>query len=110
MTRSLVYRSAIFSVANAALTAIASSLRPCIHCSMRSVQARGQAKAKFMGSGPTHVEFAFRPETKGLDFNLTLGTENTDMRTMNDLFRANGNFDVVAGVFSFLLGNHRETG
>jgi hypothetical protein len=63
-----------------------------------------------MGSGPTHVEFAFRPETKGLDFNLTLGTENTDMRTMNDLFRANGNFDVVAGVFSFLLGNHRETG
>ena len=63
--------------------------------------ARGKAKAKFMGSGPTHMEFAFRPETKGPDFNLALAIENTDMRTMNDLFRAYGNFDVVAGVFSF---------
>jgi len=62
--------------------------------------ARGKAKAKFIGSGPTQTEFAFRPETKGPDFNLTVRIEDTDMRTMNDLFRAYGNFDVVGGVFS----------
>ena len=62
--------------------------------------ARGQAKGKFMGNGPTQIDFAFRPETKGPDFNITLRTEDTDMRTMNDLFRAYGNFDVAGGVFS----------
>jgi hypothetical protein len=62
--------------------------------------ARGKAKAKFMGSGPTEIEFAFRPETKGPDFDLKVRIENTDMRTMNDLFRAYGKFDVVAGIFS----------
>jgi Domain of Unknown Function (DUF748) len=63
--------------------------------------ARGRATGKFMGSGPSQLEVAFRPENKGPDFNLILGIENTDMRTMNDLFRAFGKFDVVAGVFSF---------
>ena len=68
---------------------------------LRDGVARGKAKAKFMGSGPTEIEFAFRPENKGPDFDLKVRIENTDMRTMNDLFRAHGNFDVVAGVFSF---------
>jgi hypothetical protein len=63
--------------------------------------ARGKAQAKFMGSGPTQIEFAFRPENKGPDFNLAVSIENTDMKQMNDLFRAYGNFDVTAGVFSF---------
>lgn len=63
--------------------------------------ARGKAQAKFMGGGPTHIDFAFRPETKGPDFNLAVRIEDTDMRKMNDLFRAYGNFDVTAGVFSF---------
>jgi len=62
--------------------------------------AQGKAKAKFMGSGPTQIDFAFRPETQGPDFNFTARIENTDMRTMNDLFRAYGNFDVAGGVFS----------
>jgi hypothetical protein len=62
--------------------------------------ARGKTKANFMGSGPTQIEFAFRPETKGPDFNFTARIENTDLRTMNDLFRAYGNFDVAGGVFS----------
>ena len=68
---------------------------------LRDGVARGKAKAKFMGSGPTEIEFAFRPENKGPDFDLKVRIENTDMRTMNDLFRAHGNFDVAAGVFSF---------
>ncbi len=68
---------------------------------LRDGVAREKAKAKFMGSGPTEIEFAFRPENKGPDFDLKVRIENTDMRTMNDLFRAHGNFDVAAGVFSF---------
>jgi hypothetical protein len=63
--------------------------------------ARARATGKFMGSGPSQLEVAFRPENKGPDFNLNLAIENTDMRKMNDLFRAFGKFDVVAGVFSF---------
>lgn len=63
--------------------------------------ARGKAQAQFMGSGPTQIDFAFRPEAKGPDFDLAVRIENTDMRKMNDLFRAYGNFDVTAGVFSF---------
>jgi Domain of Unknown Function (DUF748) len=62
--------------------------------------ARGTGKAKFMGSGPTQIAFAFRPETKGPDFNLSVRIEDTDMRTMNDLFRSYGKFDVAGGVFS----------
>ena len=63
--------------------------------------ARGRATGKFMGSGPSQFDVAFRPENKGPDFNLTVAIENTDMRKMNDLFQAYGNFDVAAGVFSF---------
>ena len=63
--------------------------------------ARGHMTGKFMGSGASQADVAFRPENKGPDFNLTLRIEDTDMRRMNDLFRAYGNFDVVAGVFSF---------
>jgi hypothetical protein len=62
--------------------------------------ARGRAKGNFMGSGPSQLEVAFRPENQGPDFNLTFAIENTDMRKMNDLFRAYGNFDLTAGVFS----------
>ena len=63
--------------------------------------ARGQATGKFMGSGSTRLDIAFRPENKGPDFNLNLAIEGTDMRQMNELFRAYGKFDVAAGVFSF---------
>jgi hypothetical protein len=53
-----------------------------------------------MGSGPTQIQATFRPESKGPDLDLALSIENTDMRRMNDLLRAYGNFDVVAGNFS----------
>lgn len=53
-----------------------------------------------MGSGATQVQATFRPETKGPDLDLVLSIANTDMRGMNDLLRAYGNFDVVAGNFS----------
>jgi len=62
--------------------------------------ARANVTGKFLGSGNTRAQAAFRPETKGPDFDLTLAIENTDMTKMNDLLRAYGNFDVVQGQFS----------
>jgi hypothetical protein len=62
--------------------------------------ARARVTGRFMGSGPTQVQATFRPESKGPDLDLTVSIENTDMRRMNDLLRAYGNFDVVAGNFS----------
>ncbi|MGH7357996.1 MAG: AsmA family protein, partial [Candidatus Rokuibacteriota bacterium] len=56
---------------------------------------------RFMGSGATKATAHFRPEVDGPDFDLRLAIENTDLRTMNDMLRAHGKFDVVAGVFSF---------
>jgi hypothetical protein len=56
---------------------------------------------RFMGSGPTKVLAHFRPEMDGPDFDMKVAIENIDLRTMNDMLRAHGKFDVVAGVFSF---------
>jgi hypothetical protein len=55
---------------------------------------------KFMGNGATRAIATFRPEKNGPDFDLDMRIENTDMRTMNDMLRAYGKFDVVAGTFS----------
>ncbi|MDO9119259.1 MAG: DUF748 domain-containing protein [Nitrospira sp.] len=55
---------------------------------------------KFMGTGNTLVSGTFRPETKSPDFSLNTKIEKTQMRAMNDLLRAYGNFDVTAGQFS----------
>jgi hypothetical protein len=56
---------------------------------------------RFMGSGPTTVTAHFRPEVDGPDFDMRIAIEDTDLRTMNDMLRAHGNFDVVGGVFAF---------
>jgi hypothetical protein len=57
----------------------------------------------FMGSGPTMINGTFRPETKSPDFDLAFKIERTQMKTMNTLWRAYGNFDVTAGLFSSIL-------
>lgn len=54
----------------------------------------------FMGSGATRINGTFRPETKSPDFDLAVKIEKTQMKTMNKLLRAYGNFDVTAGRFS----------
>ncbi|WP_447983344.1 DUF748 domain-containing protein [Nitrospira sp. Nam74] len=56
---------------------------------------------KFMGSGLTQMSGTFRPERDFPDFNLKIRMVKTKMRSLNDVFRAYGNFDVVEGVFSF---------
>ena len=53
-----------------------------------------------MGSGAARATAHFRPETSGPDFDLDVAIEHTDMTRMNDLLRAYGKFDVVAGNFS----------
>lgn len=58
-------------------------------------------KGKFMGSGPALLSATFRPEAKGPDFDLAVSIQETDMKVMNDMFRAYGKFDVTAGQFSF---------
>ena len=55
-----------------------------------------------MGSGATEIAFVGRPNPKGPDFDLKVAIgENTDMKSMNNFWRSYGNFDVVAGQFSF---------
>ena len=68
--------------------------------------AVARLKGRFMGSGPTTASASFRPEKNGPDFDLQAAIEGTQMTTMNDLLRAYGKFDVVAGVFSFYSELH----
>jgi hypothetical protein len=59
-------------------------------------------RGRFMGSGPTIARATFRPERKGADFDLAVKIEGTDVRSMNDLFRAYGGFDTADGLFSLV--------
>jgi hypothetical protein len=67
-------------------------------------QTEGTATARldgrFMGHAVTTVRAAFRPETRGPDFDVDAGIQNTDLKTLNDLLRAHAKVDVVSGVFS----------
>jgi hypothetical protein len=55
---------------------------------------------RFMGNGSARARVRFWPAEGGSDADVNLAVEGTDMRTMNDLFRAHGKFDVAAGTFS----------
>jgi hypothetical protein len=55
---------------------------------------------RFMGTGDTAVKATLRPETRGPDLEVDARIENTDMRAMNELLLAHGNFDVASGFFS----------
>ncbi len=62
--------------------------------------AIAKVKGRFMGTGRTAANVAFRPEQRGPDLDLNLRIENAEMPAMNDLLRAFGDFDVVRGKFS----------
>ena len=53
-----------------------------------------------MGTGDTVISGTFRPETKSPDFDLAIKIDRTQMRTMKNVLRAYGNFDVTADEFS----------
>ena len=61
----------------------------------------GSGRGKLMGSGATQIGFNARPNPKGPDFDMKIAIGDTDMKSMNNLWRSYGNFDVVAGQFSF---------
>lgn len=63
-------------------------------------------RGKFMGNGLTSATAQFRPEIKGPDIDLYVKIEDTQLKTMNDLLRAYGDFDVTGGVFSFVSELH----
>ena len=56
-----------------------------------------------MGSGATQITGAFRPETKSPDFDLSVKILKTQVKSMNQLLRAYGGTDVVAGSFRCLV-------
>jgi Domain of Unknown Function (DUF748) len=57
-------------------------------------------QGRFMGSGETILRARFQPETKAPNFDLDLRVEDTDLQSLNDLLRAQGNFDVARGRLS----------
>lgn len=74
------------------------------HFSRGPAQAR--LKAKFMGSGITTASAVFRPEKGGPDLDLSIKIEDTQLKTMNDVLRSYGDFDVSAGSFSLVTELH----
>lgn len=64
---------------------------------------RGQLdiKGKFMSSGASTLHASFLPRRNNPDLELSIQIEDTRLQTMNNLFRAQGDFDVVGGSFSF---------
>ena len=59
-----------------------------------------EVSGKFMNSGPAALSFKLLPVRPGPDFDLAVQIDEADLRTMNDMLRAYGKFDVVAGRFS----------
>jgi hypothetical protein len=57
-------------------------------------------KGKFMGTGGTDITGILRPDTASPNFELKVKIADTQVRPMNNLLRAYGGFDVVAGRFS----------
>ena len=55
---------------------------------------------KFMGSGEIEVNALLHPTGESPDFELKLKITGTQLRSMNNLLRAYGDFDVVSGFFS----------
>jgi hypothetical protein len=62
--------------------------------------AVAKLQGRFMGSGPASADLKVPPTRPGPDFDLAVQIEETDLKTMNDLLRAHGKFDVVGGRFS----------
>ncbi len=62
--------------------------------------ATATLKGKFMGSGAVDGKATFYPEGKRANFGMSLAVKETQLKSLNDLLRAHGKFDVTGGVFS----------
>ena len=76
--------------------------------------AVAEVRGKFMGTGPASIDFNLLPTRPGPDFDMAVQIDETDLTAMNDMLRAYGKFDVVAGRFSLYtemaVKNRRITG
>jgi uncharacterized protein DUF748 len=63
-------------------------------------KATGSLKGKFMGSGDSTLNLAFWPEGKGLDSDLKVQIDGTEIAAMKDLLRAKTGLDFTGGQFS----------
>jgi hypothetical protein len=70
--------------------------------------AVAEVHGKFMNSGPASLTFKLLPTRPGPDFDMAVQIDEADLRTMNDLLRAHGKFDVVAGRFSLYTELHAK--
>jgi len=57
-------------------------------------------RGKFMGTGDTQISAVMRPPEESPDLQLKLKIVGTQIRSMNNLLRTYGKFDVVGGIFS----------
>ncbi|MDX2170007.1 MAG: DUF748 domain-containing protein [Deltaproteobacteria bacterium] len=74
-----------------------------LNVSNHSEQGRGWVtlNGRFMGSGPSELWASFVPQGGDPEVAAAIQIRDTDMRRMNQLFDAYGDFDVVGGRFSF---------
>jgi hypothetical protein len=56
---------------------------------------------KFMGTGATTLKARYQPAEPTPDLDLRVAINNTDMKRMNEFWKAHAKFDVVAGEFTF---------
>ena len=60
-----------------------------------------RVESKFMGTGLTRINSTFRPVNKTPEFDLSVQIAPTELRSLNDVLRSYGKFDVTHGRFSF---------
>ncbi|MBP7149397.1 MAG: DUF748 domain-containing protein [Acidobacteria bacterium] len=68
---------------------------------LREGESKFAITGAFMGSGRAEVRGTMRPEKNGPDLSVRVALQGTDMRRLNDVFRAYSGMDVAAGQFSF---------
>lgn len=66
-------------------------------------QGRGwvMLNGRFMGSGSSELWTSFVADKEASDVNVAVQIRDTTMRSLNDVFRAHADIDVVGGQFSF---------
>jgi hypothetical protein len=69
-----------------------------------------EIRGKFMDSGPAAAKVRYRPAKPTPNVDLRAEITDVDMTRMNDLWKAYGKFDVVAGEFSFFSELHVQDG
>jgi hypothetical protein len=65
--------------------------------------ARARLRGTLMGTGTVQAAASFFPEGKDPNFGMKLEIAGTQMKNINPMLKAHGNFDVAGGVFSLYM-------